>query len=235
SNCGSPPSISNGSPGTPTSTVAGGTVTYTCNNGYQRLGSATVTCQASVSWSTTPICLAVCGSPPSISNGSPGTPTSIIQGGTVVYSCNSGYQLSGSATVVCQDSGNWSPRPNCLAICGSPPSISNGSPGIPTSTVAGGTVTYTCNNGYQLSGSPTVTCQANGSWTARPSCSPISCGNPPTIPNGSRTFTGTTFGDTAIYTCNTGYQLSGAATMICQASGSWSTAPTCPHNNSIQN
>ncbi len=29
------------------------------------------------------------------------------------------------------------------AICGSPPSISNGSPGTPTSTVAGGTVTYT--------------------------------------------------------------------------------------------
>ena len=59
---------------------------------------------------------AICGSPPSISNGSPGTPTSIIQGGTVVYSCNTGYQLLmlGSATVVCQDSGNWSPRPNCL-------------------------------------------------------------------------------------------------------------------------
>ncbi|XP_064387701.1 sushi, von Willebrand factor type A, EGF and pentraxin domain-containing protein 1-like isoform X3 [Halichondria panicea] len=228
--CGSPPSISNGSPGTPTSTVAGGSVIYTCNNGYQLSGSPLVTCQASGSWTARPSCSPICGSPPSISNGSPGTPTSIIQGGTVAYSCNTGYQLLGSATVVCQDSGNWSPRPNCLAICGSPPPISNGSPGMPTSTVAGGTVTYICNNGYQLSGSATVTCQASGSWTARPSCSPDqpgSCNDPPTIPNGSRIFTGTTFGDTAIYTCNIGYQLSGAATMICQASGSWSTAPTC--------
>ncbi len=54
------------------------------------------------------------------------------------------------------------------------------------------------------------------------------CGDPPTIPNGSRTFTGTTFGETATYTCDNGYQLSGSSTVTCQASGSWSPAPTCP-------
>ncbi|XP_064387900.1 C4b-binding protein alpha chain-like [Halichondria panicea] len=114
--CGPSPSISNGSPGTPTKTTFGGTGTYSCNTGYVLSGSSTVTCQASGSWSTIPTCQPICGSPPSISNGSPGTPTSIIQGGTVMYSCNSGYQLSGLATVVCQDSRNWSPRPNCLGI-----------------------------------------------------------------------------------------------------------------------
>ncbi len=68
----------------------------------------------------------------------------------------------------------------------------------------------------------------------------VPCGDPPTIPNGSRTFTGTTFGDTATYTCNPGYQRSGSATVICQASESWSTRPTCPlrtirklYNNSL--
>ncbi len=58
----------------------------------------------------------------------------------------------------------------------------------------------------------------------------VPCGDPPTIPNGSRTFTVTTFGGTATYTCNTGYQLSGSSTVTCQASGSWSTVPTCRKN-----
>ena len=131
----------------------------------------------------------------------------------------------------------------------------NGSPGTPTRTTFGGTVAYTCNTGYVdlLSGSATVavTCQAiynySGSWSSlqyQNSCYYIDlgavilcvslhlhvavpCGDPLTIPNASRTFTGTTYLDTATYTCNTGYQLSGAATVTCQASGSWSTIPSC--------
>ncbi len=55
----------------------------------------------------------------------------------------------------------------------------------------------------------------------------VPCGDPPTIPNGSRTFTGTKFRGTATYICDDGYQRSGSATVTCQASGSWSTRPTC--------
>ncbi len=54
--CGSLPSISNGLPGTPTSTTFGGTGTYSCNTGYVMLGSATVNCEASGGWSTRPTC-----------------------------------------------------------------------------------------------------------------------------------------------------------------------------------
>ncbi len=56
---------------------------------------------------------------------------------------------------------------------------------------------------------------------------PGSCDNPPTIPNGSRAFVGTAFGESAFYICNSGYQLSGSSTVTCQADGSWSTVPTC--------
>ncbi len=59
--------------------------------------------------------------------------------------------------------------------CGSPPSISNGSPGAPTRTTFGGTVTYACNYGYRRSGSANVTCQASGSWSTRPSCGGEQC------------------------------------------------------------
>ena len=56
-NCGPPPTITNGSPGPPTpDTTLGGMVTYTCNTGVL-VGGATVTCEASGDWSTTPTCL----------------------------------------------------------------------------------------------------------------------------------------------------------------------------------
>jgi len=48
------------------------------------------------------------------------------------------------------------------------------------------------------------------------------CPAPPSIANGAPTTTGTTFGSTATYACNPGYELSGTATDTCQADRSWS-------------
>ena len=47
--------------------------------------------------------------------------------------------------------------------------------------------------------------------------------------NGSVTHTaGTDLGQTATYSCNTGYNLVGDSTRTCQATGNWSgSAPTC--------
>ena len=47
--------------------------------------------------------------------------------------------------------------------------------------------------------------------------------------NGSVTYTsGTTFGQTATYSCETGYNLVGDSTRTCQATGNWSgSAPAC--------
>ena len=98
--------------------------------------------------------------------------------------------------MTCLVSGSWSTRPTCIGTkhqclylrkcvqllsyacyhiftvvnCGPPPSIPNGSPGTPTRTTYGGTVAYSCNHGYELSGSATVTCLASGSWSTRPTC-----------------------------------------------------------------
>ena len=56
--------------------------------------------------------------------------------------------------------------------CGSPPSIPNGSPGTPTSTMVGGTVTYSCDPGYIMMDSTNnlVTCLSTEEWSALPSC-----------------------------------------------------------------
>ena len=57
----------------------------------------------------------------------------------------------------------------------------------------------------------------------------VNCGNLTDPHNGQVDHTaGTTFGQNAIYSCNTGYNLVGDSTRTCQASGNWSgSAPTC--------
>ena len=65
----------------------------------------------------------------------------------------------------------------CLTLtaldCGTPPAVTNGSPGAPDMTTFGGTVTYTCDNGFTLSGSAMITCLATGMWDTPPSCTGV--------------------------------------------------------------
>ena len=57
----------------------------------------------------------------------------------------------------------------------------------------------------------------------------VDCGNLTAPANGSATHTsGTTFGQTANYSCNTGHNLEGNSTRTCEATGEWSgSVPTC--------
>ena len=57
----------------------------------------------------------------------------------------------------------------------------------------------------------------------------ISCGQPASLSNGRvDTSAGTSFGDVARYSCDTGYTRIGPAERTCQADGEWSgSVPTC--------
>ena len=57
----------------------------------------------------------------------------------------------------------------------------------------------------------------------------VNCGTLSNPANGQVNHTaGTTLGQTATYSCNTGYNLVGDNTRTCQATGTWSgSAPTC--------
>ena len=59
--------------------------------------------------------------------------------------------------------------------------------------------------------------------------SAVDCGTLTNPANGKVSYTGrTTFGQTATYSCNTGYNLVGSSTRTCQATRAWSgSAPTC--------
>ena len=57
----------------------------------------------------------------------------------------------------------------------------------------------------------------------------INCGTLTNPANGRVSYTaGTTFGQTATYSCNTGYSLVGDSIRMCQTTGVWSrSTPTC--------
>ena len=66
-------------------------------------------------------------------------------------------------------------------------------------------------------------------WACIPFSTVVDCGIETNPDNGQVIrANGTTFGQTATYSCDTGYNLVGDSTRMCQATGVWSgSAPTC--------
>lgn len=131
---------------------------------------------------------------------------------------------SGCVEGYAEDSGTCT-----LVDCGpAPVAPANGSVSTPGGTSFTATATYSCATGYSLAGEASLTCLASGTWSgSAPTCSLVDCGPPPGVTDGSRTFTSTTFASTASYASESGFARSGAATLTCDATGTWGTAPVC--------
>lgn len=211
----------------------GDTITYTCSPGYSLTGGqAMQDCLASGSWSSTaPSCAPnLC---PALSAPANGSVDDMMRtpGTVAAYSCDPSYALSSTAPVTCQNNGTWQGTPpTCeLLDCGAPPvANANGTLTPPANTTVGATATYACNTGYN--GGGTLTCQANGTWSAgtAPACTIVSCGTPPTVQNGSVGAGSDTYNSTRTYSCTSGYQIAnGTGNITCLANGSWSSPPTC--------
>ena len=119
---------------------------------------------------------------------------------TCSFTCNTGYELTGSDTRTCQSDGSWSGsddvcrrgmlthlfRPyQIICICYIVPcplltdpsngtiNCSLGDDGIPSYE---DTCSFTCNTGHELTGSPQRTCQSDGSWSGPlVSCTIMEC------------------------------------------------------------
>ena len=115
---------------------------------------------------------------------------------TCSFTCNTGYELTGSDTRTCQSDGSWSGGDivcrrgtyiikcdydiiiyksylsvSCLSLSDPNNGVINcslGDDGFPSYE---DTCSFTCNTGYELTGSSERTCQSNGSWSG----SPVSC------------------------------------------------------------
>ncbi|XP_035664576.1 sushi, von Willebrand factor type A, EGF and pentraxin domain-containing protein 1-like [Branchiostoma floridae] len=217
------------------------TITFSCNNGYVRVGDFDTRCQANGQWSNpVPTCTPrQCPALTPPANGALSSAGSYFYPNQVTVTCNSGYQRNGVSPVTCQADGTWSnPVPTCTPVqCPALIAPTYGALNPPAGPyVYQNQVTVTCNSGYQLNGVSSLTCQADGTWSNNvPTCEPRQCPvlNAPT--NGARTPpTGSNlYQNQVTFTCNAGYDLDGVSPVTCQADGIWSNPvpvcrPRCP-------
>ncbi|XP_059145861.1 sushi, von Willebrand factor type A, EGF and pentraxin domain-containing protein 1-like [Physella acuta] len=87
---------------------------------------------------------------------------------------------------------------------------------------------YVCNDGYELVGVSRLECGINQDWSAsKPACMAISCGSPPSVPNGNLNCTANTYSSTCVLSCSDGYQVDADFTVRCQANKNWTTPGKC--------
>ena len=114
-------------------------------------------------------------------NGSFVYPTSGY-GDEATLECNPGYEVNGPGVLVCNEEAQWYGEVSTCQIvdCGPPPSVANSESTV-TATTYGGTVTYTCIDGFEFSDgqSGTLTCDEDKTWVGNTVlCVPTAtCGN----------------------------------------------------------
>jgi hypothetical protein len=211
---------SNGTSGTCPSTLpSGDSCVFACDSGYS-LNGAPITCNNGVlsgQETCTPSPCAV----PAPADGTLGTCTSPLQSGTSCqFTCNSGYTLNGAATTC---SYGQLTAQTCTPSSCSVYSPTFGNLGTCPSTLpSGSSCSFTCVAGYTLNGAAT-SC-TDGTLTAQ-TCTPSSCAVPAPANGTLGTCTSPLqSGASCQFTCNSGYNLSGAATTC---SYGQLTAQTC--------
>jgi formylglycine-generating enzyme required for sulfatase activity len=95
-------------------------------------------------------------------------------GGEVVYACEDGYVLTaGELSLGCDATGAWAGSPAlCTPVdCGVLSAPENGDVVVVAGTSLGATASYSCFEGYSLTGPSSVVCTETGSWSTVPTCS----------------------------------------------------------------
>ncbi|KAM7374108.1 hypothetical protein PAMP_006785 [Pampus punctatissimus] len=186
-----------------------------------------------------------CSELPEITNGWKSTShPDLIHGTVITYQCYPGYELVGSEILMCQWDLSWSgdvPRCEEVMTCQDPGNVEHSRKVITGSRFAvGSTVQFICNKGYILSGSSLLTCynrdSATPKWSERlPKCVPEKyepCRNPgaasTSVQSSEKAFYQA--GETLTFSCHSGYELQGEATIYCIPGhpSQWnSTPPAC--------
>ncbi|XP_008192271.2 sushi, von Willebrand factor type A, EGF and pentraxin domain-containing protein 1 [Tribolium castaneum] len=153
-------------------------------------------------------------------------------GSRIEYRCPEGHMLVGEATRLCGKEGFWSGKaPTCKYVsCEALPGLEHGSVVLKDKrTTYGAQALYTCHENYTLIGHEIRTCGSNGTWTnSTPKCLFDWCPDPPSINGGIVKTSGRRAGDTAVYSCQSGFILFGQGVLSCELGGQWSgKAPSC--------
>ncbi|XP_013375174.1 PREDICTED: CUB and sushi domain-containing protein 2 isoform X4 [Chinchilla lanigera] len=218
-----------------------GSVVYQCNAGFRLIGMSVRICQQDHHWSgKTPFCVPItCGHPGNPING-------LTQGNqfnlndVVKFVCNPGYVAEGAARSQCLASGQWSDMlPTCRIInCTDPGHQENSIRQVhasgPHRFSFGTSVSYQCNHGFYLLGTPVLSCQGDGTWDRpRPQCLLVSCGHPGSPPHSQMSGDSYTVGAVVRYSCTGKRTLVGNATRMCGLDGHWTgSLPHCSGTSS---
>ncbi|KAB5530866.1 hypothetical protein PHYPO_G00134270 [Pangasianodon hypophthalmus] len=233
--------VSCGNPGTPRNAliqfhdglVFSRSITYACREGYYSTGLLTRHCTVNGTWTgDMPECTVInCGDPGVPANGLR-LGNDFTYGSIVSFQCSPGFTMDAdrASTLICTKDRTWNgTKPVCRAIvCGAPPSIPNGQV-VGTDFQWGSSISYTCNQGYQLSLPTVLTCQGSGNWSGeRPQCFPVFCGDPGIPAQGRREDRGFTYLSSVFFSCFPPLVLVGSTRRYCQYDGTWSgTQPSC--------
>ncbi|XP_070554196.1 uncharacterized protein [Ptychodera flava] len=211
----------------------GSDVVFECFIGYSRTGPSERKCLADGSWDGFQMTCEIvsCVQLPAPANGFR-LGDNFTYSSIVAFGCNSGYELTGNADLICLANGSWDSTPPYCQIKPCPPvsAPSNGTR-IGDEFLYGSTLEFLCNEGFTLSGSRLLECLADGMWDrAIPTCEINVC---PII---DVPMNGLIQNPAPVYEyqyevhfeCNEGYILNGSTEMTCLANGSWdSVAPSC--------
>ncbi|XP_069732225.1 uncharacterized protein [Phaenicophaeus curvirostris] len=224
----------------------GSAVRYSCLPGYVKrpLLSDTIQCLTNSQWSNLQeFCGRSCSSPPQVHfariSQEDETQSFYPVGVTVKYNCRPGYENNTEQlpTSTCLDNLTWSEVPELCQrkSCGIPANPEHGKV-IANDHLFGVVANVVCDRGYTLKGaSPLIVCSIMGggvAWTKPPLCQPLSCPQPPSIPDGKHDGNGTgefVYDSVVMYTCDPGLQLVGNETLRCTTENSidgvWSGSP----------
>ncbi|XP_071821524.1 protein lev-9-like isoform X3 [Apostichopus japonicus] len=218
------------------STLVFGTVaTISCSSGNVPIdGTREIqrSCLGNGDWSDgslTCIPSDACRNPPEIKNASRDVKLYYANGERLLYSCNPGYASISNSSLQCVD-GNWTEANiRCKGkSCGHPGDIDNGY-FIGRVYSYPNSVTYVCDEGFELNSRPTRNCQTTQEWDGiAPSCSPVQCPALDTPVNGRKDGSGTGYNDRVEFSCDQGLSLHGESVLTCQGDGTWSAdVPEC--------
>ncbi|XP_052765864.1 sushi, von Willebrand factor type A, EGF and pentraxin domain-containing protein 1-like [Mya arenaria] len=156
-------------------------VRYTCNAGHEPDGTVVIVCGGG-GWQGELLCREVyCPAVNPPDNGKILGSPSYKVGSFITFECYEGYELKGSNQLLCRTDLQFdSSPPVCkVKMCPEFGPVENGrtfqenAGGIENDY--GSVIKVTCNSGYIIHGTSHVMCQADGTWSNRPTCKGISC------------------------------------------------------------
>ncbi|CAH1800338.1 unnamed protein product [Owenia fusiformis] len=238
----------------------GDSMVFECEESYTAFGSKTVRCLKGGRWSDPPVQCKASGQCPDIFPGDTpglilltGKPSNNVQNDLVAFTCEPGLVLMGQPRITCMSKAVWTQNtPKCIKMslteCPALSVPENGyiTNGKLSSNTIGDSVTFACDPGYTLDGTPTLTCFKRSTlappwlpWNdtdglvwdmTMPVCRLSNTGDCPdlVLPKygrlvGSGRLTGNNVGDRIVGACMKQYVREGKRVLECLPDGNWNT------------